>query len=557
MLRLVILATMASAASGSRSWLTLVNPDVFVVSDAGRSIDALQEGDPFLTRTTFRPTGAPSITPHPTSYPVNPTIQPTVSPSVATTAQASSSTTNSSSRAPTTSSTPSSTPSKPIEHRDGNGICPAAEVLHEVVMFDLFGDGWEARDLLIERLGDDLISDITEAELVDNSHYLLTRTVRYSDGGSKVFFTKYTNSTYPAKSELIMEHESPGALLSPNPIFKEGLAEGDVAIRYACLQPGRCYKATIEGGAWAEEISWEIRQASLDVAGNKTGLRDPIVNGGAPSQCTFSVPSVSGYVPDMYCASECHLLGEDPLQTSAPTSAPVTAVPTLAPVTAAPVTAAPVTAAPVTAAPVTAAPVVIHASLQVKTLLKDLVPFSPSSGPSLSPSFAPTSSPSRAASDAPSIRASESPSIRPTDLPSIATSGAPSIRASMSPSVAPSEAPSVPPTESPSIAPSEAPSVPPTDSPSGGPTTSPSRATSSPSIITNAPTDFPTIEPTWSPTISPTVATMEGDTSAGQDASVVGKSYFDDFLDKSEAGRHDGNVPDQRAWGNSDMNQGS
>jgi hypothetical protein len=67
MLRLAVLTMLVSVASGARSWVTLIDPQVFVVDDVGRSANALMESDPLFTRSTLRPTSSPTITPEPTS----------------------------------------------------------------------------------------------------------------------------------------------------------------------------------------------------------------------------------------------------------------------------------------------------------------------------------------------------------------------------------------------------------------------------------------------------------------------------------------------------------
>jgi hypothetical protein len=100
---------------------------------------------------------------------------------------------------------PSGSPTRRVDNEDGNGGCPTAEVLYEVILYDQFGDGWEGRELIIERLGDGLTSETTTTQLVKNSQYMLQKTVTYGDGATKTSFIQMNNSTYPAKSVLVKE----------------------------------------------------------------------------------------------------------------------------------------------------------------------------------------------------------------------------------------------------------------------------------------------------------------------------------------------------------------
>lgn len=553
MLRLMILALTLSVVSGARSWTTIVEGSgIFPLSDKsdgydpGRVAQMLQEGDPLLTRTTTRPTASPSITPEPTSYPTYP--QPTSRPSAGPTGMPTihnsdfptGSITPSTSQIPSFSpkptgtlepssleptyppgSAPSGSPTRRVDNEDGNGGCPTAEVLYEVILYDQFGDGWEGRELIIERLGDDLTSETTTTQLVKNSQYMLQKTVTYGDGATKTSFIQMNNSTYPAKSILVKEEDSPGTVLSSNPVFQEGLTSGEIVVRYACLQQGRCYKVSIPGGPWSDEISWEIRQASL----NSTYLGSPksIVNGAAPSNCTFSVPGDAGAVPKMYCPFDCYIPGEDPLQSSPPSSAPVTSAPSMA--------------------PITGAPVVPVDMLKQTPAVHDRNSPSLSSVPSHSPSLHASNYPSLF----PSVTQSNNPSSIPSDLPSTIPSELPTIDDSSSPSVIPTSAPSkkpskkpsmkptTKPTTKPSMKPTTKPSMMPTKHPSRKPTMKPSqKPTSMPSKKLTDSVSTPTVEPTWSPTISPTEWAEDYKTV------VMGpSSYFGKFLENASTGdRH-------------------
>ena len=472
MLRLFVFTTAFSVASGARSWTTII-VDPAGTYDSGRDPQLLRESDPHLTRTTYRPTCAPTITPGPTSYPSEsmPSIQPSGGPSgtpsmhpssvpssslsPTTTAVPSLSSKPSGTYAPSTlepsyppGSVPSQEPSRRVDHGNGNGGCAKSEVLYEVILYDQFGDGWDGLNLRIERLGDDMTSEVSETQHLNGSQYVQARTVYFSNGSSKTSFTKFNNSSYPMKTQLIREEESPGDMLSTNPVFLDTLVTGDVGIRYSCLQPGRCYKATILGGSsWADEISWVIRRSTFSKSAQTTRTYEPIVNGGAPSNCTFAVPGDRGTLPKMFCPSECHVVGQDPLQTTGPSATPVTAVPT--------------------SAPVTAAPVVTQELMRSDGTLVDLNAPTVSMTPSKTPTAVPTSDPSASPSQLPSHDPTSSPSFLPTIVPT----SPPSDDLSMIPSGVPSNEKSAVPTVQPSVWPSLSPtsSTAPTPSPSFSP----------------------------------------------------------------------------------------
>ena len=467
MLRLFVLTTVFSVTSGARSWTTIIVDPAGAIPtfDSGRDPQLLQEGDPHLTRTTYRPTCAPTITPGPTSYPSEPVPSNQPSGALSGTPSTIPSNVPSSSLAPTTSavpslspkptatltpsgslepsyspeSMPSSVPSRTIDHINGNGGCAKSEVLYEVILRDQFGDGWDGLYLRIERLGDNLTSEVVETQHLNGSQYVEARIVYFSNGASNSTFIKFNNSSYPIKSQVIRVEETPGDMLSTNPIFQDTLAIGDVGIRYACLQPGRCYEASIlEGGSWADEISWEIRRSTFSKSAETNHTYKPIVNGGAPSNCTFAVPGDRGALPKMFCPSDCHLTGQDPLYTTGPSAIPVTPVPTTGP------SATPVTPVP-TSAPVTAAPVVKEELMKSDVVLIDLNAPSLSLTPSKTRSLVPTLYPSVSPSQLPSHAQTSRPSVLPSIVPTIMASTSTPSKSPLS-ITSPTTSPSLPPT---------------------------------------------------------------------------------------------------------------
>jgi hypothetical protein len=446
-----------------------------------------QESDPFLTRTTSRPTSTPTITSRPTQPTFSPSTGPTRIPTPPPSRYPTISSLPTSSEFPSFSSNPTSTPtptlkestylpgftpsaypSKKIDNNNENGGCPLTERLYEVILFDSFGDGWDNRELLIERLGDDLYTERVETEAISSSQVTVTRVRLYGNG--------ITTASYEIVGEAVKETQLPSVEVSQNPIFMDTLF-GETSIGYACLQPGRCYRATISGGGWSNEISWEIQRSELFSASNTVYRNDTIVDGGAPSNCTFQVPGDIGDFPKMFCPFDCHISGKDPLGTTEPSSAPVTPMPTFAPITPAP-----------SFAPITIAPT------QVPTLSP-----SPNVSPSRNTTFINSDNPTNSTgreSYANSTMISQSNTSNSASDTSV--SPWPSILLSSMPSGIPSDVPSALPSDSPSKVFSESPTTWPTRIPSVVPTIIPS---SSPSL---SPTKDPIYVPTFEPSISPT-----------------------------------------------------
>ena len=315
-LQLCALLCMLASVS-ARHWTDVIDPAIYDVSDLG-VINKIIEDDPHFTRTTFRPTGSPSISPSPTHYPTAPgptykptttptVIPPTVSPTITSvpsiTHTPSGTQRPSETRSPTitaypTGGEPTLLPTGRFEDRKGNGGCPRDEVLYEVIMKDLWGDGWDDRNLTIERLGDS-----SDDMVGDNSNEIVSKTTSYTDGvGNSYTVTKYTSangSTGMNLTDPIATEE-----LSPNPVYNTFLPVGaNVGFAYVCLRPKRCYEASIPDGLWSEEIQWEVRRVAMELFDTTTP--PPLVGGGAPSNCTFYVPVNDEDVGDSTCQETC------------------------------------------------------------------------------------------------------------------------------------------------------------------------------------------------------------------------------------------------------------
>jgi len=315
---IIFLATTAfvatAAAAASRTWITLVDPEAFRIEDRGRSL--IQENDPFLTRTTWRPTATPT-----TYYTESPILRPSSSaPSPNPTTPPTT----------TTSASPSDLLSmEPSSHEEfWNTYCTEAEVLHQVVMKDSFGDGWDDRELVITRIGDDETAETVVTEKMSDAFYMQTRTVTHGDGTVEFSKLKFNNSTLPAKTEILLDTITAGPLLTPNPLFQKSLA-GAEEIGYVCLQPRRCYHASLPGGRWSNEIQWEIRPVVSGVNDNTNETASnpiTIVNGGSPSNCNFAFNEVNDTTAGTTtCPNGCHIPGQSPLRPSSVSISPVTA----------------------------------------------------------------------------------------------------------------------------------------------------------------------------------------------------------------------------------------
>mmetsp|Transcript_5661 Transcript_5661/g.7944 ORF Transcript_5661/g.7944 Transcript_5661/m.7944 type:complete len:566 (-) Transcript_5661:97-1794(-) len=316
MIKTIALLLAASAAS-ARHWTDVVPNVSMRMTDFGM-LQQLQEQNPFLTVTTFRPTARPTISPMPTQYPTfsSPTDEPTESPSyrpsggdTAPPSYSPAPTTSfqpSGNGPPTTSYAPSTlAPTGRYANVAGNGGCPQSEALYEVIMRDQWADGWDGRNLTIKRLGD------PEGRAYEKN--VVTKTYTYKQDNGQVITIVKQQDLNASNADPNTTDPSILDFLSPNPVFSDTLdTTQSVDFGYICLKQTRCYEASIPGGAWSDEISWEVRQVILGGIGSKTNQPQPIVTGKAPAACTFFVPS-SEQPSDPSCPATCHLSGQSPV----------------------------------------------------------------------------------------------------------------------------------------------------------------------------------------------------------------------------------------------------
>jgi hypothetical protein len=288
--------------AAARTWEVLVQPATYILLDHDM-IRQIPEGDPVFTQTQLG-TDAPTPMPVPTPSPVPlPTSAPSNIPSLRPTTTASPTITPAP-VAPTISPQPTAYVSYPpgqeptaaptpiYRNSDIDSLCKQSEKVFEIHMQDTFGDGWEGRNLTI-----------TVAE----SPHVLSKVTETQIGNSTVI--KYKTTTLNGTDVYYY---------AGHVVWTGTLYGGDIGFSYSCIRPGVCYEAYMPGGAWAEEILWEIKQPTFNVtpADNYAGI--VIAKGGAPSRCLFSIPDpVTGLT---YCPTTCNRFPLDP--TPYPSAAP-------------------------------------------------------------------------------------------------------------------------------------------------------------------------------------------------------------------------------------------
>lgn len=278
----------------ARTWEVLVEPSTYILIDR-EMIRQIPESDPFFTQTQLG-TDAPTQMPVPTPSPVpQPTSAPSVSPSLRPT-RTQSPTVTPVPTSPTFSphpteyvsyppgQEPTAAPTPIYRNSDPNSLCKNGEKLHEIHMQDTFGDGWEGRNLtIIVADSPHVLSKVTETQVGNSTEIkykvtLLNGTDVWYDPGTRI----YTGTLYG----------------------------GAIGIDYACIRPGVCYEAHMPGGAWAEEILWEIKVPTVNVTPVENAGGLVIAKGGAPASCQFSIPDeVTGMT---YCPTNCNRFPLDP-----------------------------------------------------------------------------------------------------------------------------------------------------------------------------------------------------------------------------------------------------
>lgn len=266
--------------SEARQWTDLIDKSIYLQPQLDTSRYQLKiELDPFFD-TEGEDYGASVPTAQPvTSNWIGKSESPTMSPSVM------------------PSDAPSSTPTAPTaapttreENIDGNGGCQEGTVLYRVNMYDAWGDGWDSTTKVS-------ITGVLDQDSTQISGNTVTRTHTTRTGDTTVSIS----TTIELTSEHPFGTASAGTASVVNPlglIFEGTLHQGSHADAYVCLMPRRCYEVVAFGGDYLDEVGWDIQQILL--GSNET--EPVIVEGGAPNQCSFSIPDENG---EIFCEASC------------------------------------------------------------------------------------------------------------------------------------------------------------------------------------------------------------------------------------------------------------
>jgi hypothetical protein len=190
---------------------------------------------------------------------------------------------------------------------DLNGGCRLGHDLYEVHMYDSWGDGWDQTMVTIAGIED---QDPT-IELPTNA---MTRTITDLRGNVVVSISR-TIDLDSQRSALKPEQKTEVDPLGV--IFQGGLRRGSHDYADVCLLPRRCYEVRVSGGEFLSEVSWDVRPARVTYGDPSSTSRDPVLGGGAPAWCTFSLPDEYGH---HFCPNTCS-------GTSPPSSATATTNP--------------------------------------------------------------------------------------------------------------------------------------------------------------------------------------------------------------------------------------
>lgn len=183
---------------------------------------------------------------------------------------------------------PTSAPTTRENNVDGNGGCIEGTMLYQVNMYDSWGDGWAGTMLKIAAIEDQNPSVIPSDTV--------TKSVTTQENGMTVTLSQ----TVELESPHIFDEQVYTPVEPLGTVFEGGLRQGSHSAADVCLMPRRCYQVVVSGGEFLEEDSWDIRPVHLGSAEQNSS--SPILEGEAPSDCTFSIPDENGI---SFCPSTC------------------------------------------------------------------------------------------------------------------------------------------------------------------------------------------------------------------------------------------------------------
>jgi hypothetical protein len=301
-----VIAACLSLGAEARTWQSAINSEIYRHTGVDTSrLQLKAELDPFffpgegdgvlvapLEHDQASPTAAPQ---HASEWITMPPVtdEPSTSPSFVTDEP---STPPSYIPSQIPSDTPSLAPTAPTfeptsreNNIDGNGGCHAGTVLYQVNMYDGWGDGWEASTVLkIEGIEDQNVQELPD--------FMASKTTTTNDGNTTVTITQ----TIELNPQEGLTAQATGLQVDPlGVLFQGSLQQGSHGTSDICLKPGRCYEVTVAGGDWEQEDSWDIRPVIL---GAEVQEQPAFVEGGAPVNCTFSIPDENG---EVFCPVSC------------------------------------------------------------------------------------------------------------------------------------------------------------------------------------------------------------------------------------------------------------
>jgi hypothetical protein len=273
------LVVLAAISAEARQWQDIISHEIY--SQPNIDSDRYQlkiELDPFFYPDENPVEMAPSPQPHThVLVTASPTMVPSSIPS------------DFPSLAPSGQTGPTASPTTRAQNVDGNGGCHEGTVLVQVNMYDSWGDGWDSTLLKITGIED---QDTTN---ISGNTVTKTQTTNTGDTTVSISNTIELTSAHPFGTGT-----QEAAHLDPlGMVFDGGLLRGSHSAVEVCLMPRRCYEVVVQGGENLDEVSWDIRSVIL---GSDEQAPDSLIQGGAPVDCTFSLPDENG---ESFCPSTC------------------------------------------------------------------------------------------------------------------------------------------------------------------------------------------------------------------------------------------------------------
>jgi hypothetical protein len=275
-----LLLCLNASLAAARKWQDVVDKSIYLQPNLDVNRHQLKiELDPF-----FRPEDPAEIAPSPqpvTSRWVTTSPAPTDTPSAIP------------SDAPSLAPTgPTSQPTLRVQNVDGNGGCNEGTVLYRVNMYDSWGDGWDSATKVT-------ITGIEDQDTTNISGSTVTKTHTSQHGDTTVSISTTVELTSDHPFGTAAADESYAYVNPLGKLFEGTLHRGSNGNAYVCLVPRRCYEVLVHGGDYLDEVSWDIEPVVL---GSPAEIPQPVVQGGAPSDCSFSIPDENG---ELFCQASC------------------------------------------------------------------------------------------------------------------------------------------------------------------------------------------------------------------------------------------------------------